>query len=93
MFASSRPDFAAPALARRRPRRLRPPARQHRRAHAAPPTRRQDPAALTDATAAWAIVHGLADLMQTGRAGFLLSLPEAERTATLTAIIRRSLPG
>ena len=92
MFASSRPDFAAPDL--------------HAAGRAAyahlleniaeltgTPEPSEDPAALTDATAAWAIVHGLADLMQTGRAGFLLSLPDAERTATLTAIIRRSLPG
>jgi AcrR family transcriptional regulator len=91
MFASQRPDFAAPAL--------QGPARaayDHLLENIAEiraiPDPREDPAALTDATAAWAIVHGLADLLQTGRAGFLLSLPEAERTATLAAIIRRFLP-
>ena len=91
MFASQRPDFAAPALQQ-----AARAAYQHLLDNIAEiraiPDPREDPAALTDATAAWAIVHGLADLLQTGRAAFLLSLPETERTATLAAIIRRSLP-
>ena len=50
-----------------------------------------DPAALMDATAIWAMVHGLAELMQTGRARFLLGLPQAQRQAATAAILRRSL--
>ena len=92
MFASARPDFTAPAL-----KEAARAAYQHLLDNIAEiraiPDPREDPAALTDATAAWAIVHGLADLLQTGRAAFLLSLPETERTATLAAIIRRCLPG
>jgi AcrR family transcriptional regulator len=91
MFASQRPDFAAPALQE-----AARAAYQHLLDHIAEltgvPDPRESPAALTDATAAWAIVHGLADLLQTGRAGFLLSLPDAERTPVLAAIIRRCLP-
>ena len=91
MFASARPDFTAPALQE-----AARAAYGHLLENIAElrgiPDPREDPAALTDATAAWAIVHGLADLLQTGRAGFLLSLPEAERTAVLAAIIRRCLP-
>ena len=91
MFASTRPDFTAPALQE-----AARAAYQHLLDHVAElrgvPDPREDPSALTDATAAWAIVHGLADLLQTGRAGFLLSLPEAERSAILAAIIRRCLP-
>jgi hypothetical protein len=90
MFASDRPDFAAPALQN---------ASRAAYAHLLENVAElrgiadaeADPAALTDATATWAIVHGLAGLLQTGRAGFLLSLPEAERTAVLTSIIRRLL--
>jgi len=90
MFASSRPDFADPVLeASGRA------AYDHLLENVAEltgiPDPRRSPAALTAATAAWAIVHGLADLLQTGRAGFLRSLPESERTAVLTAIIRRCL--
>jgi len=90
MFASDRPDFAAPALQ---------DASRAAYAHLLENVAElrgiadaeADTAALTDATAAWAIVHGLAGLLQTGRTGFLLSLPEAERTAVLTSIIRRFL--
>jgi AcrR family transcriptional regulator len=91
MFASARPDFAAPALQE-----AARAAYGHLLENIAElrgiSDPREDPSALADATAAWAIVHGLADLLQTGRAGFLLSLPDPERTAVLAAIIRRVLP-
>jgi AcrR family transcriptional regulator len=90
MFASTRPDFAAPDLHA-----AAGAAYEHLLENIAELTGvadpRSDPAACADATAAWAIVHGLADLMQTGRAGFLLSLPEAERSAVLVGIISRFL--
>ena len=50
---------------------------------------RDDPAAMTDATAAWAMVHGLADLLQAGRLTYLRSLAPAEREAVMAGIIRR----
>ncbi len=90
MFASDRPDFAAPQLQE-----IGQAAYQHLLDNVAElrglTDPQDDPAALTDATAVWAMVHGLADLAQAGRTGFLLSLPEAERTAVLEGIIRRCL--
>jgi AcrR family transcriptional regulator len=90
MFASDRPDFAAPALAA---------AARAAYAHLleniaelrgiADP--RADPAALADATATWAMVHGLADLLQAGRASFLRDLPAPEREKVMIGIIRRCL--
>ena len=47
---------------------------------------------MTDVAAAWATVHGLADLLQTGRVGFLPPSPRPSATAVLTTIIRRALP-
>lgn len=89
MFASSRPDFSDPALQQ-----AGRAAYAHLLENVAElrgiPDASADPAALTDATAIWATVHGLADLLQTGRARFLLDLPERERTAAVTAILRRS---
>ncbi len=49
-----------------------------------------DPAALADVTALWAIVHGLADLMQASR--ILKPLSPDEREALAEGIIRRCLP-
>ena len=89
MFASERPDFADPALKA---------ASRAAYAHlldgigalrGRDPV--GDPAGMTDVAAAWATVHGLADLLQAGRFGYLQALPPAEREATMAAIIRRAL--
>jgi AcrR family transcriptional regulator len=45
-----------------------------------------------DVAAAWAIVHGLADLIQSGPMADLRAMPAAERDAFLSKIIRRALP-
>ncbi|QDZ02755.1 TetR/AcrR family transcriptional regulator [Nitratireductor mangrovi] len=45
-----------------------------------------------DVTASWAIVHGLADLLLSGRIRSLDSLEGRERDNALAAIIARSLP-
>ncbi len=90
MFASARPDFADPALAA---------ASEAAFAHltagiaavsGALPA--DDPAVMADATAAWAIAHGLADLLQAGRLKVLGQLPPAARDAALAGIIARFLP-
>jgi AcrR family transcriptional regulator len=91
MFASERPDFAAsPLLEASRA------AYGHLLENVAE-IRGGDPvgdeAGMTDVTAAWAIVHGLADLLQAGRLAFLRSLPAAKREATMAAIIGRVLAG
>ena len=45
-----------------------------------------------DEAAAWAIAHGLADLLASGRMQSLGSLPAAARDAMVAGIIRRALP-
>ena len=50
---------------------------------------RDDPAAMADASALWALVHGLADLLQAGRLTYLRSLAPAERETVMAGIIRR----
>jgi hypothetical protein len=91
MFASERPDFAASPLVE-----ASRAAYGHLIENIAE-IRGGDPAGdergMTDVTAAWAIVHGLADLLQAGRLSFLRALPTPAREATMAAIIRRVLPG
>lgn len=45
-----------------------------------------------DVTLAWAVVHGLVELMLAGRLIWLQSLTPAEREAALVAMLRRVLP-
>lgn len=47
--------------------------------------------AMLDVMAVWAIVHGLADLMNAGLLRFLLGLPQAEREAAIADVIGRLL--
>jgi AcrR family transcriptional regulator len=89
MFASERPDFADPALQA---------AARAAYAHLLEGIGELrgrdpvgDPAGMTDVAAAWATVHGLADLLQAGRISYLQSLPDADREATMATIIRRAL--
>lgn len=51
-----------------------------------------DPAALTDVAAAWAVAHGLADLLVAGRLRPLLELPQAVREGVIANILDRALP-
>jgi AcrR family transcriptional regulator len=46
-----------------------------------------------DVAAAWGMVHGLADLMISGRLGSLADLDAASRDAVVTGLVRRVLPG
>ncbi|WP_225028582.1 TetR/AcrR family transcriptional regulator [Xinfangfangia pollutisoli] len=45
-----------------------------------------------DIAAFWAMAHGLADLMMSGRLAQFADLPPDERDAALVAILRRALP-
>jgi AcrR family transcriptional regulator len=45
---------------------------------------------MADVMSAWAVAHGLADLMNSGRMKFLLGLKKAERQKLVTEILRRS---
>ena len=89
MFGSQRPDFSDPALDA-----TSCAAYDHLVANVAALGRetRDDDTPLVDATAAWAIVHGLADLMQAGRLDAMRGLPTDERDALLTRIITRFGP-
>jgi AcrR family transcriptional regulator len=49
-------------------------------------------AIMTDVASTWAIVHGLADLLTSGRLKYLLALEPDEREAMLIEIIRRAIP-
>jgi AcrR family transcriptional regulator len=91
MFASERPDFAASPLVEAARAAYGHLIENVAEIRGADPT--DDPAGMTDVTAAWAIVHGLADLLQAGRLSFLCSLAAPEREAAMAAIIRRVLPG
>ncbi len=90
IFASDRPDRDAPAL-----REAADAAYRHLLDNVAElrgiADAASDPAAMTDATAAWGIVHGIADLLQAGRMPHLRALPAPERDAVLAGIIRRAL--
>ncbi|HMQ57845.1 MAG TPA: TetR-like C-terminal domain-containing protein [Rhizobiaceae bacterium] len=52
----------------------------------------EDEAIMRDVYAAWAIAHGLADLLITGRMKHLSAMPQAERERHLAEIIGRSMP-
>jgi len=45
-----------------------------------------------DVAAAWALAHGLADLMVAGRLPWLSALPTEERNRAIASILTRSLP-
>jgi len=51
----------------------------------------KDKKAMLGVMAAWAIAHGLADLLVAGRMKFLLTLRKSEREAALRQLLRQSL--
>jgi AcrR family transcriptional regulator len=51
----------------------------------------KDKKAMLSVMAAWAIAHGLADLLVAGRMKFLLTLRKSEREAALAQLLRQSL--
>ena len=58
----------------------------------APPAHLLQAAGSADVAAAWALAHGLADLMVAGRLPSLGALPAQERDRAIAAILTRSLP-
>jgi AcrR family transcriptional regulator len=83
LWQSERPDFTDPELGR---------AARDAFQHLVDQVRAAGGTSVEDEAAAWAIAHGLADLVAAGRIKGLGSLPDAARDATITAIIRRFLP-
>ena len=82
MFSSQRPDFGDPDLQRQMDCTYR-----HLQAAIAAVN-----GAEADLTLAWAVVHGLAELLLAGRLVWLQSLTLPEREAALVAMLRRVLP-
>lgn len=90
MFSSDRPDHEAPDLVAAASaaygQLISDVARTHGREHDA-----ENPALVIEAMKAWALVHGLADLMTSGRLKYLLALKKTERETALTKLLRESL--
>ncbi len=90
MFSSSRPDFSDAHLQQRSKAAFDDLVDNVARIRGDDP--RQSEAGMADVAAAWAIVHGLADLLLTERMAFLKSLAPERREPILAAIIARSFP-
>jgi len=89
MFGSKRPDFQDPALAEASGK-----AFTHLVQAVAGKTRtdpHKDETAMRDVMAAWAIAHGVADLLIAGRLKFLQRLPQTKREAMIAQIIDQAL--
>ncbi len=83
MFGSRRPDFGQHDLTA---------AARAAYEHLETQTAAAGGQSVQDVAAAWAVAHGLADLMAAGRLKPMQDLPEAERDAAFAAIIARALP-
>jgi AcrR family transcriptional regulator len=90
MFASDRPDAGDVALGAEAEHSYRVLVDGLTRVRGSDP--RADRSGAIDLAAAWAIVHGIAHLLLTGRARFLGEIGPAERERALAAIIARVLP-
>jgi hypothetical protein len=87
MFSSSRPDFSSDPLLHEAQTSFdmlvsNVEALHGRNAY-------HDEKAMQDVMATWAVTHGLADLLSSGRMKFLTNLPRAERAQILSEIIVR----
>lgn len=92
MFASDRPDKSAEVLVKAADLAFDALVEDIRRITVRNPY--DDPLAMTDVLAAWAVAHGLADLMVAGRfnrAAYFSGLAPDEREAMFTDIILRSI--
>jgi len=90
IFSSGRPDFDNPELCDAASAAFDLLVRNISDVRGADPY--QDAQVMNDLMGAWAIAHGLADLLMSGRLKPLLDLPEAEREKRLLDIVRRQLP-
>jgi AcrR family transcriptional regulator len=88
IFTSQRPDFSDPALSEAANAAFDQLVRSVGAANGTAPYVQE--AGMIDVMATWAIVHGLAGLLNTGRLKPLMAIPEAEREAVLAEIISRA---
>jgi AcrR family transcriptional regulator len=89
MFSSDRPDHEAPELAAAGAEAFERLIRAIRQVRGVDPSK--DKKAMLSVMAAWAIAHGLADLLVAGRMKYLLTLRKSERDAALAQLLRQSL--
>jgi len=89
MFSSDRPDHEAPELSAAGAEAFDRLIGALERVAGVDPFK--DKKAMLGVMAAWAIAHGLADLLVAGRMKFLLTLRRSEREAALAQILRESL--
>jgi AcrR family transcriptional regulator len=89
MFSSGRPDHEAPELSAAGGEAFERLMDAVARAHGIDPHKNKK--AMLSVMAAWAVAHGLADLLVAGRMKFLLTLRKAEREVALAQLLRQSL--
>jgi AcrR family transcriptional regulator len=89
MFSSGRPDHEAPELSAAGAEAFERLIDAVERVRGVDP--RKNKKAMLSVMAAWAIAHGLADLLVAGRMKFLLTLRKSEREAALAQLLRQSL--
>ena len=89
MFSSDRPDHETPELSAAGAEAFERLISAIERVGGVNPLK--DRKAMLNVMAAWAIAHGLADLLVAGRMKFLLSLRKSEREAALAQLLRQSL--
>jgi AcrR family transcriptional regulator len=89
MFSSDRPDFTDPALAVAAEAAFGALVEDVRRVNGEDPYLSES--GMLDVMAAWAVAHGLADLLNSGRMKYLLGLPESQRDRSLGAIMGRAV--
>ena len=89
MFSSDRPDHEAPELSAAGAEAFERLISAIERVGGVNPLK--DKKAMLNVMAAWAIAHGLADLLVAGRMKFLLSLRKTERESALAQLLRQSL--
>ncbi len=92
MFGSDRPDFDRAALGAAARAAFEDLARQVAAVTGNEASPLDSPAAMTEVAAAWAIAHGLADLLTAGRLPALMALRPEARHRAIIAIVGRVLP-
>ena len=92
MFSSDRPDFDDPDLQRIAESAFEELVEHVRGVTEDQGSPKKDGAMMLDVAAAWAVAHGLADLLVAGRLNTLGSLAPRTRDRRLAAIIARAIP-
>ena len=92
MFSSDRPDFDEPGLQRVAESAFEELVEHVRGVTQDPGSPKKDGTMMIDVAAAWAVAHGLADLLVAGRLNTLGSLAPRTRDRRIAAIIARAIP-